>query len=563
MKIKSFFLVLLLAGMNVFAAPDPMVAVEHIQSELETALSRMLPAHSYLVQVHPTIETVSEKKLLEGESVTQRPESTVTTMPPLPGFTPPLNTTRTQPAGQTREIFKTVDKDVLKSLDVQVTFDQTLDQDLVNEAQSFVRSSLRGTFGDRAHVRFHAMKLNAPSAKRESKTPWPLNELAIWVLAGLLLVGAILAWVFRRRDSMKRVYPTVEPREEQVVSDADIKMQKMNQGVPALEHLGNQKSLAGPSAMTRGKFPALPATENFADRRYELLNCFLNNASTFRLYYSKLAEGAQLELYAGLRGPAFDSLLETLGIPAPQGADNIAAPTEEQMQFYAKNFNEFIQMNAWQNQQFFGFLQQLTNEMVVALIQQENPLVGALMLKFMKPAQSAAVLKALSSEKRIEILAHSTRASKMSIDELSSIEASVRSHVEKLPRFLLEHTQEDTKFWSQILTHADNQEQILMDLERVRPELYSSLAKFRFKLEDIPALPLPLLAQVVDGVDNDQLAMALLTCPRDVSDFVLNKMASSRRALVSSQLVMFTGVPEAQLTEARMTLTHRFREVMA
>jgi flagellar motor switch protein FliG len=189
--------------------------------------------------------------------------------------------------------------------------------------------------------------------------------------------------------------------------------------------------------------------------------------------------------------------------------------------------------------------------------------VIALMLKFMKPLQSADILSELPTELRVQVMQQFPRIKSVAPDELVSIEKNVRARVQELPKFILGAANEDIVFWTKILTHAKNQEEILVDLESNRPDLYEKLARFRFSLDDLTTLPLPLVTKVLDEIDNDDLTKALLSLPGDIKDYVLSEVNPKRQELLRDQLVSYAGLPTEVIQAARFKVTQKFREVMA
>lgn len=555
MKYLNLLLAIVIFQAAAYANPAGDMTEIKIKTDLEETVGRVAPKERFLVQVFTQFETVSEKKLVEGETTSQNNPSQEIIVPPLPGFQPsPIQTQNIAPQ-QNRQTFKMVDKDVLKHVSVNVTLDSQLESELINQIKNLVQTYLSSNYGSHAAVHFSEIKM-LPVEKPESSKKGYLEYLP-WAL--LYIAVCILVWIFIRsfiKKKTRTVYPTVVHPGEELVNTQPQSFRQF----PDEE----KKPLALPASQNdpKGNFPALPASQDFANRRSELLDTFLKNSEVFRIYFERLAEGSKRELYAGLRGPAFDSLLETLGLEVPNKGEVSSPPSEEQILFYFKNFDEFIQAHQWQQGQFFGFLRQLTQDQLTTLARQENPLVSAILIKFMKPEQSAKILTTLEPNQRAEILSQFSRISNLTTDELRSIEQSVREHAAQMPKLLLGYNREEADFWSGILSQADDQEAILFDLEKTRPDLYPLLAKYRFKLEDIPSLPQPLISKVLNEVDNEELALGLLTCPKDLTDFVMNELNPNRRQLVSSQLVTFNGLSGQKPKEARQSLTLRFREVM-
>lgn len=552
-----------------WAGSDPALESK-IQSDLEGMLSRMIPRERFAVQVNSTVDTVQERRLIEGETVVQNPGSPQVVVPPLPGFNrevPPAPAT----PGQSRQVFRMVDKQVLSAVQIQVTIDESLDKQVIERTKTLVGQYASASYGAKAKVAVTPIQMLSQSPPVVDRMSDVMGKWLPWALAALALVFAYFLYRRSKREEPRVVYPSVQRdhgEEEAVVSPVQSKHPGL--GPPPWKGDGRGQSSAFPHhrplalPSTKGNFPALPATETFVDRRAELLQKFLQNSDTFRLYYMRLPEAAQGELYAGLRGPAFDSLLENLGLEIPEGADTSMPPSEEQMVFYFKNFDEFIQAHSWQNAQFFGFLKGLKVDELVTLAKGENAIVVALMIRFLPPQISGAVLSALPPEQRLEALTQLGRVNQIGTEELTSIERSVRARVDQLPRFLMGSNQmDDAQYWSRVLALAPDQEAILMDIERTNPGLYPMLAKFRFKLEDVPSLPPPLIAKVLDQVDNEELALALAGLQRDVSEVLLGEINVNRRSLLRSQISMLQGVDVQQLSTARQALTLKFREVIA
>lgn len=540
-----------------FATSDPALVESKVQTDLEATLARLIAKEQYLLQVNSEVATVPERKLVESETTVQTPEAATVVVPPLPGFKSESVPTRAVAPQQSRQVFKTVDSSVLKSLDVQLTLDEDVGGERSEKVQTLVKHYLVANYGAKAHLSTHRMHLLPASVSRGDGVFGGTSFTALpWAIAALL--ASILAFSWFRNHSATQLRSRY--------ADTAIETSSGRAVSPfAMAPSEKPKALALPSGsgQERPAFPALPATPEFVDQRSQLLKTFLANSEVFRLYFSRLGEAAQAELYAGLRGPAFDSLLEGLGHAIPKGGENGTPPSEEQMLFYEKNFSEFIEANQWQNNRFFGFLPQLTDDQLIALVKSENPMIAAIVLKFTAPRQSAVALESLTSKQRVEILAQSGSTGRVSTLELQSIEDAVRSRVAGLPKFLTGSTKADVDYWSKVLSQSDKQEELLMDLEQTRPELYPKLAKFRFKLEDAPSLPKPLLDKVLSDANNEELSLALLTCPSGVTDFLLNEISPQRRDLLLNQLAMCEGMPGERTAEARGKLTRRFREVMS
>ena len=269
---------------------------------------------------------------------------------------------------------------------------------------------------------------------------------------------------------------------------------------------------------------------------------------------------ARGEICTALKGPAFATLMESLKLSTEESVSQ--TPSEEQLQFYLKNFSEFQGALQWQEQQFFGFLPNLTPEQLRALVQMHNPVVGALIVKFCRPEVSALVIDRMPESERSQIIDQFERTREIPPEELRTIENNVRASVALLPNFILSSTGQELDYWTQLLAATSDPEKLLTSLQRVRPDLYEKLARFRFKLEDLPSLPTPLIRKVIDEVENDDLARALSAQSMDLMNYLLTQMPSARRQMVESQILSYQNVRNADVQNSVDHLVRRFREVL-
>ncbi|MBI1859568.1 MAG: hypothetical protein HYR96_01450, partial [Deltaproteobacteria bacterium] len=85
---------------------------------------------------------------------------------------------------------------------------------------------------------------------------------------------------------------------------------------------------------------------------------------------------------------------------------------------------------------------------------------------------------------------------------------------------------------------------------------------FKFKLEDVSTLPDSLLQTILAEADNDELAMALSTCPDDVCEVILDAISPRRQEMLRQTIQASKTAPKEQTKAARVNLTKKFREAM-
>lgn len=557
MKHSLIFSVLL----ALFAAAPAMAETsaeieQRVRAKIDQLLERVLPEGQYSVQVVAQGERRLERELVEGESVTTNP-SRAAAIPALPGFS--ARPVEAGGGGTTRQTFRMRERFDLESFKVQLLLGDEVSEVAAKRASEALNGFLQLEFPGR----FQLTEGRAALRPLRASSSWGLSNALPWALlvAGLLGLGAwALVRGLRRPEENPGIHPEVVKWSPQAREE---KFEALpGAGGPLAMAPTQPQALPGPDAGAIA-FPPLPATEEFGDRRADLIDAFLANAEIFRAYYQKLDESARTELYAGLRGPAFDSLVENLQLSVPVSVVPSVAPTEGQMGFYLQNFREFLKSFEWEERQFFGFLHHLEDSQVLQLVRQQNPLVSGIVLNFLGPERAGRVLDGLTSQQRLQALGMLEHCRQLPISELRAIEESMRNASAEMPRLGSFQQNIDLKFWGRLLTRAQNQDQILLDLEQVRPELYPQLARFRFKFEDIPSLPKSVVFRILDQVENAELSQAMVDTDPSLLEFVLGSLHADRRQLIEHQVLVSQGLSPAIAEESRNSLTRKFREVMA
>lgn len=561
----KFFFYILCFPFIAFALNEAIQVESKVQSDLENALSRIIPKDEFLVQVNAEVQQKSERKLIEGETITSQIEvaedSPVT---PLPGFVPEYKEDRAKDKPmQSRQVYRTVDTTELTALKVYIKFDDVLKANTIAQAKKVVQEYLSGSYSNKAFVSYSELpmlkpdrkpakseaevlmeKMQAELAKLKEKTPPSLME-QVWQYVrwiGAVLLGAIVMMLLIQRENQK------SGREEM----------SMRNLIPFMPH-GEQTKQQNYSRHSSTK----EATEeNITKIRERLLSKLLSQSESFKNYHDVLSPDSRMELYAGLQGPAFDSLLDGIRVPRP--AKLIEPPElDQKLLKHEKNFDEYVRAQEWKNGQFFGFVHYLTEEQIKALILQQTPRTVCVLLRFMRPDQSAKVLKHLTDKQKSEVLAYSSKLSQIPYSELVEIEHEVRSQSTQLPKNIFGANKDETDFWGNILSEADDQDSILRIIEKEKPDLYPSLKKFRFSLEDAATLPNSILEKVLTNMDNDELCLALSTCKPDVADVLLDAVSPKRRSHLMNQLEAYKDIDKEKTNAAKVVLTKKIREAIA
>ncbi len=538
MKIHRFYFVLLMGmiGLATSVPAENLSALEdRVKADLVDVVNRILNRSEYSLQVVARVDTVTEKKITEGELLSLQPpktESKEEDLPEMPGFQvdhfPKAATQEpTTPGETTRQFFKNVDKEVLGKIWVNLVVDETLPDSLKNQVKELIVRRL-SVYGPKAEFTMTPVTMRRES-KQESDEAWSLNVIIAALLTALAIgVGFLLMRSFRSKQK----------RSEIGIHSAGVP-------VPGAD-----------AASTEADASA------FHERRAALMTLFLTHTGNFKSYFAHLSKEEKSELCGILDGPGFRNLVTGLDFEFPETPVSMAdSERGRKIQSFIRSFNEFVALEAWQSDRFFGFLKSMSDDQMITLVRTLDPLDAAVVLRFVKASTVARVLESILPEERLKLMARSIEAKHMEVSQILKIEASVRDSIRTIPKDLGSLNQADARFWTEILMNSDAQEVLLKDLEASMPALYQKLKKFSFGIEDVARLPKERIRKVLEQFDNERLAKALVSTTGDTLNVLLSNLPEERRSLVESQIQVLGDLPEEDRKSSARELLGRFREV--
>ena len=573
------FLFALLASSHVFCAQvtDPFLVSAKVQTDLDSALSRLIPPEQFLVQVSTDISQRMEKRLIEGETVTPAPaEPEPPRAPPMPGFVIETEDRVKPVQPPTKQAFRMHEIPELKAVRVAITFDDVLPELTTSRAKTIARMYLQNNYHGIGMLSFSTMPMLKPvkepvrdvasekDEKKKDKEPEkaPLSEVDIlwnytrWAAVALLVVIAVMLLASRGRPAQTAHAPTYP--------DRDYQRPNQRPARPAMREVfenPDEDSDGDTQHVAPNKKPKKPEPTEIPDRRKKVLDRFLARSQAFRQYFGTLSTEASAELYACLKGQAFNKLLEGLAISQPK-SDKRPSNIDEILEQHDTSFDEFVHAKDWEDRQFFGFLHSLTDEQLASLTAGQTPEIACVLLRMMQPKQSAAVLSMISGPKRAEILAQVKQLAGISFSDLVAIERDIRAAAQRLPDRYFGSEKEDVTFWGSVVSESTEQDSIVDELVRSRPEIAGQLKKFRFRLEEAASLSDAFLEKVLSQVDNEELCLALATCAREVREVIIEALPDLRRQVISEMLPSYKNAHKDRTMGARLKLTRRIREAM-
>jgi flagellar motility protein MotE (MotC chaperone) len=577
--VRALGLLLLLCWQANAATSDPFLVSSKVQSDLDAAISRLIPTEQFLVQVNADVATRLEKRLIEGETIIAAPpEPQPAPMAPMPGFVPETEEKIARYEPPVKQAYRMVEIAELKAVRVAITFDDALGELTTTRAKNWMRNYLQVNYAGMGMLSFSTMPMLKPvkeparevaAVPEKKETPPvkpPLEEVEVlwnyarWASVALLVVIAVLLLTSRGKQQAPQMMPLFagmpggtdnRPRQRPDVREV------FGEGLEQ----GWQDDNARKKTSNANAKVTVSAAE-MAERRKKVLDRFLARSQAFRQYFSTLSLEAAAELYACLKGQAFDKLLEGLHIAQPRSDKKIPTNVDDILAQHDKDFDEFVHAKDWEDRQFFGFLHSLTDEQLATLVAGQSNEIACVVLRMMQPKQSAAVLGMMSPQKRSQILADVKNLQNVSFADLVSIERDLRTTAQRVPDRFFGSEKEDVTFWGTVVSESTNQDVLVEELVRSRPEIAGQLKKFRFRLEEAASLPDALLQRVLSAVDNEELCLALATCSKDVREVIVDVLPDLRRQVIVEMFPSFKNAHKDRTAMARQRLTRRIREAM-
>lgn len=579
---RAFLGIFLLCSVLCAETGDPFSISSKVQTDLDNALSRLIPMEQFLVQVNTDIATRSERRLVEGDTLVATPERKQKMGTPMPGFVPETSDPVEAVLPPSRQTFRMMEIPELKALRVSVSFDEALDRAILTRAQFLVRAYLQSNYRGLAALTFASVPMLKPEkeatrdlasekekweqeraekekadrekAEKEKAKPSESDILwsyARWGICGILFLLLLLAVRQRRENPTQHAAPASNSKQDDFFSKANL-----------ASILGQRPQDTVTQARRASKNDEEDEGPSLAELRRKVLERFITRAQAFRQYYQTLSNEASSELYACVSGPAMDRLLSGLGIAKPM-TDGEPSNADEILARHVKIFEEYIQAKDWQDRQFFGFLQNLSDEQLATIVASQKPIAACVLVRMLQPKQSAAVLDLMSAAKRHEILSQVASLPEVPFSDIVAIEKEVRAAAMQVPDRFLGSQREDADFWGNVVSESSDQDPIFDELEKTRPDIAPQIKKFKFRLEEAASLPDSLLEKVLGATDNEELCLALSTCAADVREVLLDALSASRRAVLENLFPTYRGAPRERALPARAKLTRKIREALA
>ncbi|OGV66190.1 MAG: hypothetical protein A3K19_19420 [Lentisphaerae bacterium RIFOXYB12_FULL_65_16] len=217
----------------------------------------------------------------------------------------------------------------------------------------------------------------------------------------------------------------------------------------------------------------------------------------------------------------------------------------------------------------FAAIADVNEEDLAAILSKEQPAVTALILAFLPPKKTAAIMIHLDTDTRAEVISRLVDARNADPDTAARIE---KVFVQKVSSLLKkskggERTNNlgGPKFIANVLQHIDREmeEQLLKVIQEVSAEKATAVRDLMFTFEDIVRLSDADVQKVLRQVSTDKLTIALKGVPPNIFDKISNNMSKHARESLLEEMELLGKVKLSQQQEEQRNLVNVIRALEA
>ncbi len=210
----------------------------------------------------------------------------------------------------------------------------------------------------------------------------------------------------------------------------------------------------------------------------------------------------------------------------------------------------------------FDFARKTDPSQLLNFIQNEHPQTIALIMAYLQPEQSAAIVSALPPERQVEVARRIATMDRTSPDVIRDVERILERKISSLV------TQDFTAAGGvdsivEILNRVDRttERTIIENMEVQNPELAEEIKKRMFVFEDIVLLDDRSLQLVLREIDNKDLALALKATASEVANKVYKNVSKRAAEMLREEIEYMGPVRIRDVEEAQQKIVNNIRRL--
>ena len=222
---------------------------------------------------------------------------------------------------------------------------------------------------------------------------------------------------------------------------------------------------------------------------------------------------------------------------AMRGVNSVAFAVKKQVmeEFYFSFVSEKFQEDEESDEpkKPFAFLDDLTDEQLIALLITETPRVIAITLAQLSSDKRMLVLNRISEEEKGQLLLNIGNLDDVPLEAVVQIANKLQKKSRQLPKTVA-FSRGGGKDLADLLgeMEADDEQMFMSNLEQENPELAEAVKKYRITFESIfEIFPDNLLRDLMNAVDLDGIAMALKGMDKSINDKVIGILPKKKQAM--------------------------------
>jgi len=210
----------------------------------------------------------------------------------------------------------------------------------------------------------------------------------------------------------------------------------------------------------------------------------------------------------------------------------------------------------------FDFLKRADAGQITTFIQNEHPQTIALILAYLAPAQSAAILSGLPQDLRAEVARRIATLDKTPPEVIREVESVLQKKLSSVVSTDFSHAG-GVKSLVEVLNYVDRstEKTILESLSESNPEIADEVKKNMFVFEDIILLDDRAIQLVLKEVDTKELAVALKGVGENTQVRIFKNMSERAAAMMKEEMEFMGPVRLKSVEESQQKIVSIIRKL--
>jgi|TARA_B110000914_G_scaffold208196_1_gene205491 flagellar motor switch protein FliG len=249
---------------------------------------------------------------------------------------------------------------------------------------------------------------------------------------------------------------------------------------------------------------------------------------------------------------------------AMRGVEQVAFTVKKQVmeEFYFAFVSEKFQENDESDEpkKPFAFLEDLTDEQVIAMLTTETPRVIAISIAQLPGEKRMKVLSRIDEEEKGRVLLNIGNLNDVPLEAVVQIANRLQKKAKQLPKTVA-FSRGGGKDLADILgsMNPEEEEMFMTNLEQENPEMAEEVKRYRITFDTIfEIFPDNLLRDLMNAVDLDAVAMALKGMDQTISDRVVGILPKKKQAMYEP---VKGAVPKREVDNARKSIVQSAKQM--